>query len=93
MGDLQLSGTMPSGHVGTLMPQRMYLVEESRAVLAGVDLGRPTHAAQNPRIGSVALPARGVLAVGQAAWVIRDQEEYERTRAETAPARGDGARA
>ena len=92
MGDLQLSGTMPSGHVGTLMPQRMYLVEESRAVLAGADLGRPTHAAQNPRIGNVALPARGVLAVGQAAWVIRDQEEYERTRAETAPASGNGAR-
>ena len=75
---------MPSGHVGTLMPQRMYLVEESRAVLAGADLGRPTHAAENPRIGEVALPARGVLAIGQAAWVIRDHEEYQRTRAETA---------
>jgi hypothetical protein len=32
------------------------------------------------------LPARGVLAVGQATWVILDQEEYERTRAESAPA-------
>jgi hypothetical protein len=86
MGDLRLFGKMPSGHVGTLMPQRMYLIEESRAVLAGADLGRPTRAAENPRIGDVALPARGVLAVGQAAWVILDQEEYERTRAETAPA-------
>jgi hypothetical protein len=86
MGELRLSGTMPSGHVGTLMPQRMYLIVESRAVLAGVDLGRPTRAAENPRIGEVALPARGVLAVGQAAWIILDQEEYERTRAETAPA-------
>lgn len=86
MGDIQLSGTMPSGHVGTLMPQRMYLVGESRAVLAGTDLGRPTRAAQNPRIGEVALPARGVLAVGQAAWKIRDREEYERMRAEIAPA-------
>jgi len=87
-GNAGLFGTMPSGHVGTLMPQRMYLVEESRAVLAGADLGRPTHAAENPRIGDVALPARGVLAIGQGAWVIRDQEEYERTRAETAHARG-----
>ncbi len=86
MGELRLFGIMPSGHVGTLMPQRMYLVDESRAVLAGVDLGRPTRAAENPRIGNVALPARGVLAVGQAAWIIRDQEEYERTRAETAAA-------
>lgn len=86
MGELRLSGTMPSGHVGTLMPQRMFLVEESRAVLAGADLGRPTRAAENPRIGGVALPARGVVAVGEAVWIIRDQEEYERTRAETAPA-------
>jgi hypothetical protein len=77
---------MPSGHVGLLMPHRMHLIEESRAVLAGVDLGRPTHAAENPRIGDVALPARGVLAVGQGAWAILDQQEYERTRAETAPA-------
>jgi hypothetical protein len=86
MGDLRLFGTMPSGHVGTLMPQRMYLIEESRAVLAGADLGVPTRAVQNPRIGDVALPARGVLAIGQGVWVIRDQEEYERTRAETTPA-------
>ncbi len=83
MGDLRLSGTMPSGHHGTLMPQRMYLIEDSKAVLEGKDLGRPTHAARNPLIGEVALPARGVLAVGQAAWAILDPEEYERTRAET----------
>lgn len=83
MGDLRLSGTMPSGHVGTLMPQRMYLVESATATLDGSDLGRPTRAAQNPRIGDVALPARGVLAVGQAAWAILDREEHERTRAES----------
>ena len=64
MGDLKLSGTMPSGHHGILMPQRMYLIEDSTAVLDGNDLGRPTRAADNPRIGEVALPARGVLAVG-----------------------------
>ena len=83
MGTLRMSGVMPSGHTGTLMPQRMYLVEDSTAVLEGHDLGRPAHAAQNPRIGDVALPARGVLAVGQGAWAILDREEYERTRAET----------
>src|SRR5262249_54272187 len=86
LGDIRLSGTMPSGHIGTLMPQRMHLIEESRAVLNGADLGRPMHAVENPRIGDVALPARGVLAVGQGTWVIRDQAEYERTRAETAAA-------
>jgi len=82
---LRLSGVMPSGHTGTLMPQQMFFVEDSRAVLDGVDLGRPAHLRENPRIGQIPLPARGVLAIGQAAWRILDRAEYERTRAETAP--------
>ena len=84
MGRLEMSGVMPSGHPGTLMPQQMYFVDASRATLDGVDLGRPVHLQDNPRIGDVPLPARGVLAIGQAAWQILDQTEYERTRAETA---------
>ena len=59
---------MPSGHTGTLMPGRMYFVDDSTAVLNGEDLGRPVHARENPRIGDVALPARGILASGEAAW-------------------------
>jgi hypothetical protein len=82
MGELQLSGTMPSGHLGTLMPQRMYFVNESTATLDGVDLGQPTHVKPNPTIGEVALPARGVLAIGQAMWRILDAAEYERTSRE-----------
>jgi hypothetical protein len=86
LGDIRLSGTMPSGHAGILMPQRMYFIDESTAVLAGQDLGRPTTVEPVPRIGEVTLPARGVLAIGQAAWKIRDPEEYARMRAETATA-------
>jgi hypothetical protein len=84
MGHLQMSGLMPSGHTGTLMPQQMYFVDDSRATLDGVDLGRPVHLPENPRIGDVPLPARGVLAIGQAVWEILDETEYERTRSETA---------
>jgi len=84
MGKLQLSGVMPSGHSGTLMPERMYLVDESAATLEGVDLGRPTSVEPNPTIGGVPLPARGVLAIGQGVWKISDPAEYERTRRETA---------
>ncbi|WP_208852837.1 hypothetical protein [Streptomyces chartreusis] len=84
LGDLQLSGTMPSGHTGTLMPQRMYYVDDSHGTFDGVDLGHPTRLRENPRIGDVPLPARGVLAVGQAVWEILDPAEYERTRTETA---------
>lgn len=83
MGRLQMSGVMPSGHTGTLMPQQVYFVDESRATLDGIDLGRPVHLRENPRIGDVPLPARGVLAVGQALWRILDEVEYERTRSET----------
>jgi hypothetical protein len=84
IGELELTGVMPSGHVGMLMPQRMYFVNESTATLEGVDLGRPTRAKPNPTIGDVPLPARGVLAIGQAMWRVLDAAEYERTRAETA---------
>jgi hypothetical protein len=86
MGDIRLSGTMPSGHTGTLMPQRMYLIERSTAVLEGVDLGAPAHLRQNPKMGEIPLPSRGVLAIGQAAWRIVDRAEYERMRVETTPA-------
>jgi hypothetical protein len=84
LGDIRMAGLMPSGHRGILMPQRMFFVDEAIAVLDGVDLGRPTIASSNPRIGEVPLPARGVLAIGQAAWEIRDPAEHARVRAETA---------
>lgn len=80
MGRLEMSGKMPSGHSGLLMPQRMYLVNESSAVLGGMDLGRPTQLPANPTIGGVPLPARGVLAIGQAMWPIRDAAEFDRAR-------------
>jgi hypothetical protein len=90
MGRLQLTGVMPSGHVGLLMPQRMYLVDESRAVLGDVDMGRPTRLRRNPTIGGVPLPARGVLAIGQAMWRILDPAEFDASRRE-ARAHTDGA--
>jgi hypothetical protein len=83
IGEIELSGVMPSGHTGTLMPKQMYFIDESRAVLGGMDLGQPTHLAQCPTIGSVPLPARGVLAIGEAVWDILDPVEYEQTRSET----------
>ena len=85
MGAIRLHGVMPSGHVGTLMPERMYFIDRAAATLDGEDLGRPERATQPPDIGGVSLPARGILAVGQAAWQILDPDEYQRTRAAPAP--------
>lgn len=80
MGRLQMSGVMPSGHHGLLMPQRMYLVNKSSAVFNGVPIGHPTRLGENPTIGGVPLPARGVLAIGQAMWRIRDRDEFDSAR-------------
>lgn len=86
MGEISLSGPMPSGHAGILMPERMYVIVDATAVLDGEDLGRPARVRPNPRIGEVPLPARGVLAAGRGAWPILDRDEHARTRAETRPA-------
>jgi len=74
-------GVTAQAHID--LAERMYFIESSTAALDDVNLGRPTHLDEPPVIGNVTLPCRGVLAVGQAAWQIRDPVEYQRTRAET----------
>jgi hypothetical protein len=85
MGDIRMSGTMPSGHTGTLMPERMYFIDDSTATLDGNDLGHSARVTPTPDIGGFPLPARGVLAIGQAAWPILDRDEYLRTREKSLP--------
>jgi hypothetical protein len=84
MGQSHLTATMPSVHTGTLMPERMYFIDDSQATLEGVDLGRPTHLRDNPAIGGMPLPAGGVLATGQAVFEILDPAEHQRTRSQAA---------
>jgi hypothetical protein len=73
LGELELSGTTPSGDVETLMPEQIYFIDESSASLEGVDLGRPVHLHENPRLGTLPLPARGILVRGQGMWQIRGE--------------------
>lgn len=81
MGSMKFAVEMPSGHRGLLMPERMYLIEDSRAVLDGLNLGHRIRLDTNPDIGGVALPTQGVFTIGQAMWPIRDPDEFVRTRA------------
>jgi len=53
-----MSETMPSGHVGILMPQRMYFIDQATTV-DDEDLGHAVRVSPNPQIGQVPLPARG----------------------------------
>lgn len=74
LGELELSGFAPNGDAEVLMPEQIYFIEESTAALDGVDLGHPVHLDENPRLGTMALPARGVLVCAQGMWQIRDAE-------------------
>lgn len=80
MGNLTLSGVTPSGHTGTVIPTRLYYINHAQATLDGLDLGRPARLDKNPTIGDLPLPARGVLAIGQAMFEVRDPAEFSRLR-------------
>jgi hypothetical protein len=71
LGEIRLSGTAPSGDLETLIPEQIYFIEESSAALDGVDLGRPAHLRENPKLGTMRLPTRGILVRGQGMWQIR----------------------
>lgn len=90
MGHLQLSGVMPSGHIGTLMPQRMYFVEESTATLDGG--GSRTTDALRPQPGHWRRGAAGPRRVGHRTGDVEDprlrrvpahQERNRRSRSGT----------
>ena len=54
MGDVHLSGTLPAGQRRTMTPQRIYLIDDSSACLAGEDLGSLTALEEAPRLGELA---------------------------------------
>jgi len=84
MGDIRLSFDMPSGQAAVIMPERIFFIDASKAVLDGQDLGGPVRLKENPTIGGIPMPARSIFAIGQAHMRIRDQEEYRQTRANAA---------
>lgn len=85
-GPVDLSGRLPNGMPGTMMPGRIYRIHAATARLDGVDLGPPVRAAEVPRLGDFALPSCPLFAVGEAHVETPDRDEYERlARAVTRP--------
>lgn len=80
IGPVDLSGRLPGGMSGTLMPQRIYRIDDSTARLDGVDLGTPVRLEEPPRFGEFRLPSCPLFAVGEAHVQVPDQEEYEQLR-------------
>jgi hypothetical protein len=80
MGAIRLSFTTPSGHETVIMPEEIYTIHDSEAILDGHALGDPVRLDANPTIGTVPLPTLPSFVVGQAHMQITDPEEYRRTR-------------
>jgi hypothetical protein len=78
LGEIRLSGPFPSGQAGIMMPQRIYRIPRSTAVLEGLDLGVPAVEPAAPTVGGFPFPARPTFAIGQAHIRIDDVEDYER---------------
>jgi len=80
IGPVDLSGRLPGGMVGNLMPKRIYRIEDSVARLDGDDLGAPVRPEETPYFGEFKLPSCPLFAVGEAHVQIPDREEYEQLR-------------
>jgi hypothetical protein len=66
-GPLQLAGRTPNGQTFAVLPWRVWTVSASAAVVRGRDLGPLGPHPENPRVGELVLPNRGILAA-QHAW-------------------------
>lgn len=78
VGKVDLSGRLPGGMPGTMMPQRVYRIDDATARLEGVDLGCPVRADEPPRFGNFRLPSSPLFAVGEAHAETPDRQEYVR---------------
>ena len=81
VGPVDLSGRLPGGMRGTLMPRRIYRIGDSTARLDGADLGAPVRLEEPPLFGDFRLPSCPLFAVGEAHVLVPDRQEYERLRA------------
>lgn len=86
-GKLGLSGRAPNGQRFVANPKLIWTIPESRAVLAGRDLGPPGLVPEQARLGDFWIPQRGLFVIGGAYF-----EAFDETRHVTATTRAAGAR-
>ena len=65
-GNLRLTGRLPNGQTYLASPRTFWLVDESRATIGGIDLGRPGPLLEQGRLGEFLIPQRGIFAVTSA---------------------------
>lgn len=66
IGPVDLSGRLPGGMPGTLMPKRISRIHDSTARLDGDDLGTPVRLKEPPHFGEFSLPSSPLFAIGEA---------------------------
>jgi len=73
LGSITLSGILPNGQFGILMPQRMYFIEKGQAILEGENLGRPSRSKNPVTIGDLRLPQKPVFAIGRGYFFLEEE--------------------
>lgn len=64
-GRVSLQGVTPNGQSFQAHPLQIWMVEDTRATLGGLDLGPPGPLDDQARLGDFWLPQRGVFALGR----------------------------
>ncbi len=65
-GRLRLFGRAPNGQRFRANPRRLWVIDESRARIGGVDLGLPGSLTPQARVGDFLIPQRGLFVIGSA---------------------------
>jgi hypothetical protein len=65
-GNLRLTGRISNGQTYIASPSEFWLIDASRAVIGGVDLGRPGPLPEQGRLGEFLIPQRGIFAIANA---------------------------
>jgi hypothetical protein len=65
-GKMNLSGRTPNGQQFIANPKRLWLIDSSRAVVKGEDIGPLGALEQQARLSDFLIPQRGIFAVAQA---------------------------